>query len=177
MAPLPASNTPRVYYTYANSLNTHTLTVRLASPDGTLADADAAVAALLSAIGGEFVASTITKVEQSASGDNARFPVASDRIGDEFGSGAAIPETAGRQCRFVGKSTSARRASLTLFGYKGIVGNFRIDSGESVTVAAAVNALQASEGAPAAIDGNMILWSAYVNIKDNDHWVKEFRNG
>lgn len=177
MAPLSPSNTPRVYYTYQNEVSQHTLVIRLASPDGNLADADAAVGALLSACGNLFGESTIVAVEQSSTGDNIRHPVASDRIGDVFGSGSVTKDTNPISLTFTGRSIGGHKGRLSLFGYKEAISQYRLLPSERTEIATALAALAAAEGAPAAIDGEMMIWHQYANIKPNDHWVKKSRVG
>jgi len=176
MAPLPPESTKRFYYSYANAVNPHVLVLRV--PDAaTTAEADALIDALLTDIGGSFPASTITAVEVSASGSNARFPIASDRLGDTFGSGSGSIEQDAIAIGFVGRSSGGRRARLFMFGWGGgFSTNFRVQSTESAGVAAAINDLNAAVGDILAIDGLDITWKSYANVKPNDHWVKAGRS-
>lgn len=175
MPPINPWNTPRVFYTYQTAFNEHTVTVRLADPDGTLADADAFIAAFLSAAGGAFYPATFTKVEQSGTGSNVRFPVASERIGDSFGTGTGTAETDTYGCSFTGKSTLGHRARMTWFGYNGGFSNFKVLPSESTLIAAGLGVLNTSEDAPAAVDGAMVIWNQYALVKPFDHWVSELR--
>ena len=175
MAPLSPDNTPRVFYTYQTAFNEHTLTVRLEDPSGVLADADAFVGDFLTAAGSAFYPATITKVEQSSQGSNVRFPVVSDRIGDSFGSGTGTAESDTYGLTFTGKSTAGRRARFTVFGCNQGFSNFKFTSSENALVAAALGVLAAATGAPAAIDGNLIVWNSYALVKPFDHWVDELR--
>jgi len=176
MAPLSPSNTKRFYYTYANSVNPHTFVLRV--PDGaTTADADALVAQLLSAIGGQFSASLITSVEVSAKDSDFRFPIASARLGDTFGTGSASVESDAIAIGFVGRSTAGRRMRLFLFGWIGGLGaNYRISSTEMASVGSAITALGSNPLVPLAIDGFPGTWKSYANVKPNDHWVKAGRS-
>lgn len=176
MAPLPPESTKRFYYSYASAINPHTLVLRV--PDAaTTAEADLLVAALLTDIGANFPASTITSVEVSASGSNARFPIASDRLGDNFGSGTGSIEQDAIGIGFVGRSSGGRRARLFMFGWGGgLSSNYRISAAENAGVAAAINDLNDAAGDIVAIDGLEITWKAYANVKPNDHWVKAGRS-
>jgi len=176
MAPLPEDNTHRFYYHYANAINPHTLVIR-ATAGTDLAAADALVAAILTAIGANFPASTITGVEESAQGSNLRFPVASARTGDTFGGGTGSVEQDAIAIMFGGRSLGGRRMRLFLFGWGGgFSANFRIQSVENAGVASAINALGASTAVPKAIDGFEGTWKSYANVKPNDHWVKQGRS-
>lgn len=176
MAPLNPWNTPRVFYHYANSRGAHTLTVRLESPDGVLADADSLVDDVLTAVSGSLFATQILSVEQSASGSNLRLPAASSIVGNSYGSGEATVEGDATPLNFVGKSTGGRLVRFGIFGYAGSYSGFRVTSGENSQIAAGVAVLNAAEGAGAAIDGLHAIWKSYANVKPNDHWVKEARN-
>jgi len=176
MAPLEPWNTPRVFYHYANSVGSHTLTVRLEDPDGVLADADTLVDAVLTDLSPALYATQILSVEQSASGSNLRFPAASSIVGNSYGSGSATVEGDATPLNFVGKSTGGRLVRFGVFGYAGSFSQFRLTSGENGAIAAAVAELNAAEGAGAAIDGLHAIWKEYANVKPNDHWVKEARN-
>jgi hypothetical protein len=114
-------------------------------------------------------------VEQSATGENVRHPVASDRIGDEFGSGSVTKDTNPIALTFVGKSIPGRLGRISLFGYKEANSAYRLLGSERSEIAAALVVLGSAEGAPAAIDGEPMLWKQYADIKPNDHWVKKSR--
>lgn len=174
MAPLPQYNTRRWYYTYENARNPHTLMLR-GNADSTTADADAVVAAILSAIGNRFAASTIVKVEFSTNGENTRFLVDSDRLGDSFGTGSPTPAQDATELTFTGKSTGGRRVRLGIFGWMSDTGDFRQTSDEDSEVAAVVNLLNDAGNVPVGIDNFSAIWHSYANIKPNDHWVKKSR--
>ncbi len=174
MAPLSPDNTARVYYTYSNGINEHTMVLRIGVSDD-FHDADTLMENLLSAIGGKFHASTFTVVEESAAGSNIRFPVASDRLGDLFGSGAATKDTDAQAATFVGKSSGGRLARLSIFGYKDVISAYRLTAGEDAAVASAIEVLNVADTAGKAIDGLDVLWKGYIDIKPNDHWVTESR--
>jgi len=176
MAPLPPESTKRFYYNYANATNPHTFVFRVPD-DATTAGTDALVATILGAIGGSFPLSTITSVEVSATGSNARFPIASDRIGDSFGSGVGSVEQDAIGIGFVGRSSGGHRARLFLFDWGGgFSSNYRIAFAESTAVATVIDALNGATGVIEGIDGLEVTWKAYANVKPNDHWVKAGRS-
>lgn len=175
MAPLAPNLTQRWFYTYQNARNAHEFTIR-GTDLATLADADALVASILSAIGNRFASSTITKVEHSGIGGNVRFGVVSDRLGDEFGSGAPNPVQDATELTFTGKTENARRWRFGIFGWMSDVGDFRQTSSEDAEVAAVVNLWAADSPVNVGIDGLKIFPNAYGNIKPNDHWVKKSRS-
>jgi hypothetical protein len=174
MAPLDPAATQRWYYTYANSRNEHTLTLR-GNADAINADADAAFSAIVGAIGTFFCFSTVLRVETSVEGSNVRNPTGSDLIGSTFGSGACTADQAAMGMSVTGKSLAGKRARLFLFGWNQPLGNYRLDAGEDSSVAALIGALDDLGNVPVAIDGLTVTWNAYVNIKPNDHWVSQLR--
>jgi len=142
----------------------------------TVADADALVAAILSAIGNRFAASTITKVEHSTIGDNVRFGIVNERLGDEFGSGSGTPEQYATELTFTGKTLGGRRWRFGIFGWMSDTGDFRQTASEDAEVAAVVNIWATDDPTHVGIDGLKVFPNAYANIKPNDHWVKESRD-
>jgi len=174
MAPLSPDNTKRIYYTYNNGINDHTVVIRLAGATD-IVQADALLGAVLAEIGVFFPETTITLVEESAMGSNIRIPVTSDRLGDSFGSGDATKDVDAQALTFVGKSGGGRLTRLSFFGYFGAISAYRLTGGENAAIADAVTALNTASLAGVAIDGQQVLWANYANIKPNDHWVKRAR--
>lgn len=174
MAPLNPNNTQRWFYHYTNSRNSHQFMIR-GQDIATIAAADDLVASILSAIGNRFAASTITKVEHSAVGSDVRFPVTSDRLGDNFGSGSPTPEQDATECNFTGKTTNARRWRFGIFGWMSDTGDFRQLSSEDTEVAAVVALWNTATDVTVGIDKLPLVVNSYANIKTNDHWVKESR--
>jgi hypothetical protein len=101
--------------------------------------------------------------------------VASARIGDDFGSGSGTAEADTYGLTFTGKSTLGKRSRLTMFGCNQGFSNFKFTSTENTFVAAALGVLAAATGAPAAIDGALVVWNSYALIKPFDHWVDKLR--
>jgi hypothetical protein len=65
---------------------------------------------------------------------------------------------------------------MSFFGWPNALSNFRLTSGESVGVAAFVNATLNAVATPLlTIGGTAPIWKPYADIKANDHWVKKAR--
>lgn len=176
MSPLPQSNTQRWFYTYQQGTVEHELVVRGTSV-ATLAEADILVENLFTAIGGELITGTFTKVEHAAAGSDIRFPVTSARQGDTFGTGTPTGYHTATYMGFTGKGTDGRRARMFVFGFKNALGNYRLLSSASTAVAAAVSALNAATTVGVTISGTETRWNEYANLGVNDHWEVKARQG
>lgn len=176
MAPLSPSTTARWKYIYQNAVAQHTLTLRLTN-DSVTADADAIMQALMSNIGISCSESTITGLEHAPASSDIFNPVAdSDLVGDSFGSGAAIKQYNATSITFVGRGSDARRARMSLFGWKADLSEFRITAAESPDVATFINATLNAIATPLlTISGTAPVWKLYADIKANDHWVDKSR--
>lgn len=175
MAPLPENNTPRLKVTYQNAIADHDVVFRMVA--NTDVDAlEAAIDNLLDAAGPEMHFAEVTNVQFAADGSDLFFPRSSSPLlGKTFGSGAATVETNARFWQFGGRSTGGRRTKAYLYGYKGLVSDWRLSSSEDTDVAAVVAILNADAAIFTAIDGLATTWYPYANINYSDHWVKETR--
>lgn len=175
MAPLPQSNTERVKYTYQNSVAEHSIIFRVVT--GTpIADVDEVMQLLLTHLGVNCMASTITAVERALLGSNIFNPaVGSTLLGDSFGSGAGSPTQNAESVGIVGRGSDGRRSRLFLFGYGAADNNFRITAAENVNVTTLINALNDPDVPLLTISGTAPTFNNYWNVNFNDHWVKEAR--
>lgn len=177
MAPLPPNSTARLKVFYQNAEAEHTLIIRIAS----IANAPGAegnLQAILGDIGAAFSFSEITAVQISdALSDIFLDYAATTLIGDNWGADPATEETNATGLTFIGRTAGGRRAKFTLFGYKNPLSEFRLLASESVGIADAVAVLDTATASFLAIDGLEPVWKNYADIKANDHWVKEARNG
>jgi len=98
--------------------------------------------------------------------------------------GGIYPALKAIQWRFECRGSQGGRTAFVLFGlgsanFSGsdVKNDFRVTSAEDTSVAAAVNAL--SELAPEFVPLGSVtsVWYPYVNIKANDYWVGQLRNG
>jgi len=176
MAALAVENTVRYFYDYTQSGFSHTLLIR-GTTGATDASVDAALATLLGDIGSLFVGSVITAARKAEKDSIFSFPFASDRISDEFGSGASNSIANPRQVSFVGRSPTGRRVRFSIFGFAGNLTDYRITTAESAAVLAAVNHLNAFGTEFCAIDGQTASWQGYANVGLNDYWVRQSRAG
>lgn len=174
MAPLPVNGTARWFFDYSNAVATHTLMIR-GTTGATDALIEADLATLMGDIGVAFTQSTFIAARKSEAGSDLAFPYASGAVGDSFGSGVATAEQNAVGATFVGRSPGGRRARFTIFGWSALQSNYRLTSGESAIVVAAVNHLNAFGTSFASIEGLTAIWNQYIDIKPNDHWVKEAR--
>lgn len=177
MAPLPPNSTARLKVFYQNAEAEHTLIIRLADISNA-PGAEGNLQAILADVGGAFHFSEITAVQISAALSDVflDYP-ATLLIGDTWGTDPATEESNATGMTFIGRSGGGRRAKFTIFGYKNPLSEFRVTGGESVGVEDAVIVLNTASASFIAIDGLEAVWKNYVDIKANDHWVKEARNG
>lgn len=177
MAPLDPNSTFRLKVEYQNAVASHTWMLRLPSVDE-VADAEALVTAVTTDLDTLFAFSEVTSVQFAPAASDIFLDLPSSTLlGTSWGAGAATPEINAQQLRFQGRTSTGRRYFFELFGYKGVLSDFRLLSSESEPVEAAVATLNGAAGTIVGIDGNNITWKTYANVKANDHWVKEARNG
>lgn len=177
MAPLPENNTPRVKVTYQNAIAAHSVILRMVA-ESDLAALSAAFEDFVQALTASYHFSEVTGVSMAADGSDLFFDVVgSPLIGVTWGSGAAIVDTNAQFGNFVGRSSGGRRSKLYLFGWKDVISGYRLTATEDTDIGTAVAVLNANDAIFTAIDGLATQWKTYVNIKTNDHWVHESRNG
>lgn len=175
MAPLPESSTERYKYTYQNSINEHSLTFRVVSGTPTNV-VDGLFDILISNLGIQCIASTVTAVEKALLGSNIFNPVGdSTWVGQTFGSGSGNANSDARSIGIVGRGSDGRRSRLFLFGYGVDDPNFRILPSENPNVATVVNAYNDPDVPLLTIGGTAPVFHNYANVKPNDHWVKKAR--
>jgi len=117
MAPLPESNTPRLFVDYHDGQNPHTLLVRYAASGGSDNAMDAA-AAFFEALSPNLYFISITGARLAASGSNITLPIPWTGSPD-YGSGVMPKVNAPRQVCFLGRSETGRRVRWFMYGWSG----------------------------------------------------------
>lgn len=177
MAPLNPNSTARLKVFYQNSQAEHTLLIRT-STILSANDAEVVLQNVLGDVGAAFSFSEITAVQFAAEGSDIFLDfTGTTLIGDNWGADPATEETNATGMTFVGRTQNGRRTKFTLFGYKNPLSEFRITAAESEPIENAVIELNTPSDGFLGIDGFPAVWKNYADIKANDHWVKEARNG
>jgi hypothetical protein len=85
---------------------------------------------------------------------------------------------------FIGRSASGGKARMFLYGTNLVedtlvayANDWRVLSGESANVLAAVAELNAGSPDIYANDNVVVTWYPYINLKFNDRWVRKLRRG
>ena len=85
---------------------------------------------------------------------------------------------------FVGRGALGSKAGFYLYGHNYDVpvnsaaeADFRLAATEVPVVSAAITALTELSPSFVAIDGSVVNWYPYVNLKYNDRWVRKLRQG
>lgn len=175
MAPLPVSNTSRLFVDYTTCTVQHTLMCRFGTSSN-VAAAMAAVDALLTALGSQIHTYTIDGARVAAAGSNISLPVSWTGASTYGGTAGSLIET-GQYLDFVGRSNDGRRVRVTLFGSPTITsnGNYRISAGESAAVDAAVAVLRATAAEFVTIGDILPVWHDYANQGLNSYWQRQNR--
>lgn len=175
MAPLPPSNTPRLFYDYLQGTTTHTMMVRH-DVGSTVSNVDLQVDEFLNAISALLVTTTISAVRAAAAGSDITLPVVSALVGTVYGTGTASPITDARQFSFTGRSTAGRRARVEVFGANAAPVDYRVTPTELPAIQTALDALANDPDVFEAIDGlSGVVWNQYMNFGLHDHYVKKAR--
>jgi hypothetical protein len=178
MAPLPESNTARLFVGYNDGIFDHTLQFRYDDSSTTESDVMDVAHDYLSAIAGALYAVSITTVERSASGSNVRLPVTWSHS-PSYGSGAMPGVNAPRYLEFTGKDQTGRRWHLTQFGidlatpttYKLLPGDDAdVDAGRAALVAGFLAFTITS------IAAQKVMVNLDVPVGFNDHFI-DLRRG
>lgn len=183
MAPLPPSNTARVFFDYDTGRHLHTVQIRHdTAAGGDIVAVQSRFFDFLTAIQGDLVAGwRLVAMRVAAQGSDITLPVdMSSELANFVGGGQpAISEAAeALQATWVGRSpTTGRRVRLSLYGTdQPLPGNFRFGPGEtSLASAAAFAALELNPACFIAIDGSNPTWYTYVDVQYNSYWETALR--
>lgn len=187
MADFAPTMTPRLKLAYNVGGKPHTMTVRAAG-SATISDAPTYVGKLqnfLEAIRPILWSDwTIISATWAELDSDVFIPVAAPTIsaGGPFAYDRNPSENA-VAIQFLGRGLGGSKGSFYLYGsaltprFNAGVNDYRVFTTENGTLATAMVSL--SEVAPGfyAIDGTLMNWYPYVNVKSNDHWVRKIRAG
>jgi hypothetical protein len=172
MAPLSPDNTPRFRVFYDMAGDQHSFQIRShASP----ATVGGIVDNFLSNMGIAGYLKTILFVDFAVAGSSVYNPVTTGIEGNTYGSGLAPAEAQAWEFNFIGRTVGGRRVRIGVFGATALGDNYRYIAGESGQLDSAIAALVAAAGNIVGIDDLTPVWKDYVNVKPNDHWVKNLR--
>jgi hypothetical protein len=166
-----------VYLDYNTCGEDHTMQMRkneTASNDDVMAVMDAFLLALSPGLN----LVTIIGARARDAGGSVTYPLTWP--GDPtYGSGAGFHYESANFLDFVGRSIGGRRCRISVFGW-GVQADtssedYRLTTGESAPVAAALAVLEAGSGTPVAIDGDPVNFHQYANMGVNAYWRNHIR--
>jgi len=178
MAPLPESNTARLFVGYNDGTFDHTLQFRYDDSSTTEGDVMDVADAYLTAWGDALYAISITQVERCAQGSNVHLPVTWTGS-PSYGTGAMPAVNAPRYLEFTGKDQTGRRWHLVQFSFAFATDvNYVFQPGDEADLDAARAALIAGFAAftITSIAGQKVLINNDVPMGFNDHFV-DLRRG
>lgn len=177
MAPLPESNTVRIWVDYSDGVNEHSLMARVISPANQAA-ARLRVHNFLFALSPSLYLLTITGARVAALGSNVTNPMVWDHNAT-YGTGVMPVNNAPRELRFIGRSADGRRNSVSVYGFDGTTpDDYRISATENVDVDAAIDQLTdaAAAGVFVTISGGLTIWKPYASFNFNSYWERQARS-
>lgn len=174
MAPLPENNTPRFFVDYSVNGIEHTAQVRFSGATSPSAFGST-LNAFLNTVGPLIYQMLISQIRFQAAGTTFSNPVTTGIEGNTYGSGAPADNQTAQWLNFVGRSTGGRRVTFGLYGLKAIDDFYRLNSGESSDLAAAVGILNGEATLWSAIDGIKAIWKPYANTGNNAYWQRKLR--
>lgn len=175
LAPLPESNTARLFVNYAFGADRHTVQFRLLSPF-TMDNLLTWVNAWLVDSKPLFQAAvTFDSADVALQGSDIRNPISWTPI-----SGTATtlsdPTNRSRSGSFVGRSPDGRKLRLFFYGIKfGPDATYRVNADEDFDLEAAITGLNALTSRVGTISGSAPIFKPYMNIRNNAYWQTELR--
>jgi len=175
LAPLPPSNTDRLFVDYDFGGFDHTILCRFTAPN-TQEDAQQSVHDLLTAITPSLYAITILGARVAAEGSNVTSPVGwahDSAYGDGSGSAAHSAD----YYDFIGRSADGRKVRVAVFAARQTLfgDNYRAAPGENGDLDDGVAVLVATEGTFLTISGEPPIWHTYINSGTNAYWRNKIR--
>lgn len=177
MAPLPQNNTARTWTEYTDGVNEHTLMVRFDATELAVADALGYVADFFDAIASDLFEITVLGARWMEQGGDVSIPVTWP--GDSVYGSSTMPLVAApKELRWVGRDSSGRKATFSIYGCDlAVPDTYRIISvGDNLPNRGvlAINAGSAA-GAFLTIGGNRPTMKNYVNVNHNSYWETQAR--
>ncbi len=174
MAPLSPDNTDRYKFFYSNGGTQHTAIVRTAGIGA--AAVGVFFDAFLTALAGTIFSTTLDEAQFAPSGSSIFNTVVTGIEGNTYGSGTGDATDVANFVGFVGRTSGGRRSRIFVYGTD-VAGSidYRIATGESAAVDAAVGVINTASGCFLGIDGLLPVWKAYANTGVSAHWQKALR--
>lgn len=176
MAPLPEDNTARLWVSYDDGYNEHSVMFRTSNPldiEGGISYADQFLAALAPIL----YEITITGARFATVGTNVSNPVLWTGA-STYGTFLMPQELAPRALTFLARSSGGRRARWSVYGLSlPTPANYRITNSEEAAVLAANTVLNAAQndGWAVTIDGLNPVTYPYADVNFNSYWEAEAR--
>lgn len=176
LAPLPESNTARLFVNYRHEAEEHTVQIRALSPFTqsdvvgwfhTWLDTNKS----LFGTGTEFHSADWADVNTDVRNPIAWTPITGT------GSPTTDPTRFSRSMSFVGRSPDGRK--LRVFFYGSIFGpddTYRVEASLVPQLATAITGLNALNSRIGTISGSAPIFKPYVNIRNNAYWQTELRS-
>lgn len=176
MAPLPESNTARLFVDYNDGQNDHTLIARYAPSAGSDIAMDN-VGLFFQALDPILYLVTIVGARVAATGSNISVPIPWTGS-PTFGSTSMPIVNAPRQMTFLGRTIGGRRVRWSVFGFKGTFPDlYRYAATALGEIGDAIDAINDGLGAGVfiAIDGFNPSVYPYADFNFNSYWEGETR--
>lgn len=173
LSPLPPSNTVRYKLRYSAGGIEHGLISRFDEVNDTIANSE--LQTFLSLAEPLLATISIVGLEWAPVGSDIFNPT--PWTGNAtYGAGALPDINKPWTLSFVGRSRTARKSRVFLYGIKTLNdASYRIHASENEDVAAVTGFLQTAAHGFRTIDGTQAVWAAYANLGANDHWVGDQR--
>lgn len=177
MAPLPQNNTSRAWVEYNDGVNDHVAMFRFDATALSVAAALSLYADFLSDIEEFLYLITIAGAKWAEQGSDISVPVTWPGA-STYGSDPMATLLGPRETRWVGRDTSGRRVSFSLYGCKYTSpDSYRIISSGANLPNLGVIAINtaSADGAMLTIGGNRATMKNYVDVNFNSYWEAEAR--
>lgn len=177
LAPLPPSNTARLFVSYS-AYGSYRHTVQLRPLTGfTIEDTREWFIDWLTANAALFATTTVfDEASVAVINSDVRNPVTWEEIS---GTGVAPADTVRdtRMISFPGRESSGRKSRLSFYGHVfGPDTDYRVLQGDSLVAAAAITGLNSLLARAAGMTGGKLSFKPYLNIRNNAYWQTAIRN-
>lgn len=175
LPPLPESNTARLFVHYTHENVEHEVQVRPITSTNIPALANWFQNWLTENSGLFGTGTQFDSAQFAAQNSNIRNPIAWSPV---TGTGTATSDPArfSRTASFVGRGSDGRKVRLFFYGtIFGPDNTYRVLSGESAVLDAAITDLNNLASKPGTITGAAPVWKPYANIRNNGYWQTRLR--